>query len=124
MSEILDPRAPQRVRHETRLRLASQGLPRGGSVGFELMENARLGLTQFQEQVELGRAAVAHRNGRTIDLVRGVGDDGRRGRSAEGEQVAERASPSLAGRRAAGEPAEEDEKGGAGGREWHRVVSG
>ena len=42
--------------HETRLRLASQGLPRGGSVGFELMENARLGLTQFQEQVNYQRA--------------------------------------------------------------------
>ncbi len=42
--------------HETRLQLASQGLPRGGNVGFELMENARLGLTQFQEQVNYQRA--------------------------------------------------------------------
>jgi len=42
--------------HETRLRLASLGLPRGGNVGFELMENARLGLTQFQEQVNYQRA--------------------------------------------------------------------
>jgi flagellar M-ring protein FliF len=42
--------------HETRLKLASQGLPRGGSVGFELMENSRLGLTQFQEQVNYQRA--------------------------------------------------------------------
>jgi flagellar M-ring protein FliF len=42
--------------HETRLRLASQGLPRGGVVGFELMENQKLGATQFQEQVNYQRA--------------------------------------------------------------------
>lgn len=42
--------------HEIRLRLASQGLPRAGNVGFELMDNSRLGLTQFQEQVNYQRA--------------------------------------------------------------------
>ncbi|MDX3904139.1 MAG: flagellar basal-body MS-ring/collar protein FliF [Pigmentiphaga sp.] len=42
--------------HEVRLRLASQGLPRAGGVGFELMDNSRLGLTQFQEQVNYQRA--------------------------------------------------------------------
>jgi flagellar M-ring protein FliF len=42
--------------HEVRLRLASLGLPRGGTVGFELMENARFGATQFQEQVSYQRA--------------------------------------------------------------------
>lgn len=42
--------------HEVRLRLASQGLPRAGNVGFELMDNNRLGLTQFQEQVNYQRA--------------------------------------------------------------------
>src|SRR4051794_36538126 len=29
--------------HDARLKLASQGLPKGGSVGFELMENQKLG---------------------------------------------------------------------------------
>ncbi|MES1265721.1 MAG: flagellar basal-body MS-ring/collar protein FliF, partial [Variovorax sp.] len=47
---------PARVVHDTRLRLASQGLPRGGVVGFELMENQKLGATQFQEQVNYQRA--------------------------------------------------------------------
>lgn len=42
--------------HETRLALASQGLPRGGNVGFELMENQKFGMTQFQEQVNYQRA--------------------------------------------------------------------
>jgi flagellar M-ring protein FliF len=42
--------------HEVRLRLASQGLPRGGNVGFELMENQKFGTTQFQEQVNYQRA--------------------------------------------------------------------
>ena len=42
--------------HDVRLKLASQGLPRGGVVGFELMENQKLGATQFQEQVNYQRA--------------------------------------------------------------------
>ena len=42
--------------HETRLRLASQGLPKGGGVGFELMENQKLGVSQFHEQVNFQRA--------------------------------------------------------------------
>ncbi len=41
--------------HDTRLRLASQGLPRGSIVGFELLENQKLGATQFQEQVNFQR---------------------------------------------------------------------
>ena len=36
--------------HDARLKLASQGLPRGGAVGFELMENQKFGVTQFQGQ--------------------------------------------------------------------------
>ncbi len=41
--------------HDTRLRLASQGLPKGSVNGFELMENSRFGITQFQEQVTFQR---------------------------------------------------------------------
>ena len=41
--------------HEVRLKLASQGLPRGGSVGFELMENQKFGISQFAEQVNYQR---------------------------------------------------------------------
>ncbi len=42
--------------YEMRLRLASQGLPRGSVVGFELMDGQKLGMSQFQEQVNYQRA--------------------------------------------------------------------
>lgn len=42
--------------HEVRLRLASQGLPKGGTVGFELMENQKFGTSQFLEHVNYQRA--------------------------------------------------------------------
>ncbi|TFV93993.1 flagellar basal body M-ring protein FliF [Oxalobacteraceae bacterium OM1] len=42
--------------HDVRLKLASQGLPKGGNVGFELMENQKLGVSQFLEQVNFQRA--------------------------------------------------------------------
>jgi flagellar M-ring protein FliF len=42
--------------HEARLRLASQGLPKGGAVGFELMDNQKFGVSQFAEQVNYQRA--------------------------------------------------------------------
>ncbi|MDP2154824.1 MAG: flagellar basal-body MS-ring/collar protein FliF, partial [Sulfuricella sp.] len=42
--------------HDVRLRLASQGLPKGSVVGFELMENQKLGTSQFLEQVNYQRA--------------------------------------------------------------------
>ncbi|GAA5234009.1 flagellar basal-body MS-ring/collar protein FliF [Verticiella sediminum] len=42
--------------HETRLALASQGLPRGGSVGFELLDQGKFGASQFTEQVNFQRA--------------------------------------------------------------------
>ena len=42
--------------HEVRLRLASQGLPKGSLVGFELMENQKFGTSQFLEQMNYQRA--------------------------------------------------------------------
>ncbi|PZU53331.1 MAG: flagellar basal body M-ring protein FliF [Thauera sp.] len=47
---------PSQFVHDTRLKLAAQGLPRGGSVGFELMESQKLGQSQFSEQVTYQRA--------------------------------------------------------------------
>lgn len=41
--------------HDVRLRLASQGLPKGSVTGFELMENNRFGVTQFQERLNFQR---------------------------------------------------------------------
>lgn len=42
--------------NEVRLRLASQGLPKGGLVGFEIMDTQKLGISQFAEQINFQRA--------------------------------------------------------------------
>lgn len=57
--------------HETRMRLAGQGLPRGGMAGFELMENQKLGTSQFLEQVNYQRALEGElaRSIQSIDAV-------------------------------------------------------
>ncbi len=57
--------------HEVRLRLASQGLPKGGNVGFELMENPKFGISQFAEQVTYQRALEGEL-ARTIQSVGAV----------------------------------------------------
>ncbi|WP_420998368.1 flagellar basal-body MS-ring/collar protein FliF [Cupriavidus sp. 30B13] len=41
--------------HETRLRLASQGLPKSGTTGMELMDSQKFGISQFAEQVNYQR---------------------------------------------------------------------
>ena len=40
---------------ETRLRLASQGLPKSGTTGMELMDNQKFGISQFAEHVNYQR---------------------------------------------------------------------
>ncbi|MCL1621475.1 flagellar basal-body MS-ring/collar protein FliF [Ralstonia pseudosolanacearum] len=47
---------PEANVHEARLKLAAQGLPKGGLAGFELMENQKFGTSQFVEQVNYQRA--------------------------------------------------------------------
>ncbi len=42
--------------HELRLRLAQAGLPKGGAVGFELLDQEKFGISQFSEQVNYQRA--------------------------------------------------------------------
>ncbi|TAL91381.1 MAG: flagellar basal body M-ring protein FliF [Candidimonas sp.] len=42
--------------YQTRLQLASQGLPRGGKVGFELLDHTRFGASEFTEQITYQRA--------------------------------------------------------------------
>ncbi|MFT3664512.1 flagellar basal-body MS-ring/collar protein FliF [Piscinibacter sp.] len=41
--------------HDARLKLAAAGLPKGSVVGFELMDGARFGQTQFQERLTFQR---------------------------------------------------------------------
>ena len=57
--------------HEARLRLATQGLPKGGGVGFELMENQKFGISQFAEQVNYQRGLEGEL-ARTIQSVGAV----------------------------------------------------
>jgi flagellar M-ring protein FliF len=42
--------------HDARIRLAAAGLPRGGSVGFELFDETGLGMTDFLQKVNYRRA--------------------------------------------------------------------
>ena len=42
--------------YEIRMELASQGLPQGGGVGFEIFDNTKLGMTEFVQNVNYQRA--------------------------------------------------------------------
>lgn len=57
--------------HETRMMLAEQGLPQGGGVGFELMDNPQFGASQFAEQVTYQRA-VEGELARSIEAMNSV----------------------------------------------------
>ena len=57
--------------NETRLRLATQGLPKGGGVGFELMENQKFGISQFAEQINYQRGLEGELS-RTIQSIGAV----------------------------------------------------
>jgi flagellar M-ring protein FliF len=47
---------PKEIVYETRMELASQGLPQGGGVGFEIFDNSKLGMTEFVQNVNYQRA--------------------------------------------------------------------
>ena len=65
---------PAPMVHELRLKLASQGLPKGGTSGFESMESPKFGITQFQEQVHYQRAIEGElaRSIQSLSVVRGA----------------------------------------------------
>ncbi len=62
---------PSGMVYETRLKLASQGLPRGGGVGFEILETQKFGVSQFIEQVNYQRA-IEGELARTIQSLSAV----------------------------------------------------
>ncbi|MFL6643200.1 MAG: flagellar basal-body MS-ring/collar protein FliF [Paraburkholderia fungorum] len=62
---------PSEQVHEMRLRLAAQGLPKSGSVGFELMDNQKFGISQFAEQINYQRALEGELE-RTIESISSV----------------------------------------------------
>jgi flagellar M-ring protein FliF len=62
---------PADLVYQTRLKLAAMGLPRGGNVGFELLENQKFGVSQFVEQVNFQRALEGELE-RSIQSISGV----------------------------------------------------
>lgn len=62
---------PRRIVHEVRLDLASAGLPKGDQVGYELWNEAKLGLSAFGESVNYVRAVQGELE-RTILKIEGV----------------------------------------------------
>ena len=57
--------------HDARLLLASQGLPRGGGVGFELFDRSDFGSSEFTQRVNLRRATEGEL-ARTISRLQAV----------------------------------------------------
>jgi flagellar M-ring protein FliF len=64
-------KVPQKYVHEMRMQLASQGLPQGGTVGFEIFDKGNLGMTEFSQRVSYQRA-VQGELARTIGQLDGV----------------------------------------------------
>jgi flagellar M-ring protein FliF len=54
--------------HEIRLELASQGLPRGNGIGFEVFDDTKLGMTEFAQNVNYQRALQGELS-RTINTL-------------------------------------------------------
>ena len=59
---------PREKIYEIRLDFASQGLPRGSGVGFEVFDNAKLGMTEFVQNINYQRALQGELS-RTIDQL-------------------------------------------------------
>jgi len=57
--------------YEVRLALARAGLPQGGSVGFEIFDEQKLGMTDFLQRLNYTRALQGEL-GRTISQITGV----------------------------------------------------
>lgn len=57
--------------HEVRLELASQGIPSGGAVGFEIFDKTSIGLTEFSQRVNYIRALQGELS-RTIKQIQEV----------------------------------------------------
>lgn len=62
---------PSAMLYDARLKLAAEGLPKGGAVGFELMDTQKFGMTQFQENVNYQRALEGELT-RTISTISAV----------------------------------------------------
>lgn len=57
--------------HEQRLTLASEGLPQGGGIGFEIFDRKNFGMTEFVQKINYQRALQGELS-RTISQISGV----------------------------------------------------
>ncbi len=64
---------PSKDVYEVRLNLAGQGLPQGGSVGFEIFDRTSLGVTDFTQKMDYVRALQGELQ-RTISAIDQVAD--------------------------------------------------
>ncbi|MBQ8692465.1 MAG: flagellar M-ring protein FliF [Synergistaceae bacterium] len=72
----LDPAAnaillPRSDVYETRLALAQEGLPKGGSTGFEIFDDSKMGMSEFQQRIAYIRAIEGELS-RTISQIAAV----------------------------------------------------
>jgi flagellar M-ring protein FliF len=63
--------SPPSMIHELRLMMASDGIPVGGKIGFEIFDTDNIGLTGFAERIKLNRALQGELE-RTISTIEGV----------------------------------------------------
>jgi flagellar M-ring protein FliF len=64
-------KVPDNQVHETRIALAGDGLPQGGSVGFEIFDESSFGVTQFVQKINYMRAMQGEL-ARTISQIRNI----------------------------------------------------
>lgn len=64
-------RVPEKDLYETRLSLAGQGIPQGGSIGFEIFDKSLFGMTEFNQRLNYQRALQGELE-RTIRQVSSV----------------------------------------------------
>ncbi|VAW34535.1 Flagellar M-ring protein FliF [hydrothermal vent metagenome] len=64
-------KVPDNLLYETRIALAGEGLPRGGSVGFEIFDESSFGVTQFVQKINYMRAMQGEL-ARTISQIQAV----------------------------------------------------
>lgn len=64
-------KVPREQVYQLRLEMAGSGLPRGGSVGNEIFDQAQLGATEFEQQINL-RRALEGELARSIMTIDGV----------------------------------------------------
>lgn len=62
---------PRESVYSTRMKLASEGIPRGGSVGFEAFKDSDYGVTEFAQRINYQRALQGELE-RTIESMREV----------------------------------------------------